>query len=329
MLGRLAGDDRSDDAGVSGLGRAARRALADARYDVDYYGAGPTVGRGYADLRRGTSNADALAVAWWTWLDVDAAVDVGCAAGFFVQALGELGIDARGFDLSDAAFARADPATRARLGVADVRDGLPLTDGEVPLVCAAETLEHLAPADVPEAIAELARVSSAWVAATIPSFGPNASGPDGWLEGKVTPGALARLTGPDGPPEGPVARADLARDDRGLPVEGHLTIAPYRWWTERFADAGLRRVGSLELQINVDLARYGQREFVCCYLFAHDGVEIPRRPVRSAEEVAAAERRLGLRDHDAPPHHVTQALADLAAVGLAPRQGAGPRARPD
>lgn len=307
-------------------GEAADRLAAGSMYDDSYYRSVPDAARdgrsGYADYRRETSNADALAVAVTTWLDVDRSLDVGCAAGFFVAAMRDLGVDARGTDVSDAAFALAPPDVRAHLHVADVAAGSGDADRSVPLVTAFEVLEHVPPRDAPAAVAEIARISSAHVVATIPSYGANPSGPDGWFEGKVRADVLARYLERGEGGGGPVPHADLARDADGRLVEGHVTIASYAWWTARFADAGFVRCHDTEALMHHDLARYGLREFVCLYVFRRPDVEEVRSPVREPAEVAELERRHGLLDHGAPPVHVDEALDDLRTRGLSPRVAA-------
>jgi SAM-dependent methyltransferase len=300
--------------------------VAESMYDESYYRSGPDVaadGRsGYADYRRETSNADALAVALTTWLDVDRCLDVGCAAGFFVEAMRDLGVDARGTDVSDAAFGLGAPAVRPHLGVADVAGGLDEPDGGRALVTAFEVLEHLPPESAPLAVAELARISSSHVVVTVPSYGSNPSGPDGWFEGKVRDEVLERYRERGDGDGAPVPHADLARDADGRLVEGHQTIASYAWWTERFSDAGMVRCHDTEALVHHDLARYGLREFVCLYVFRQLDVDEVRTPVRAPEATAELESRHGLLDHDAPPGHVDEALADLAARGLSPRRSA-------
>lgn len=314
---------RSAPGPIGRLGRAADQAVAETMYDAAYYRTGGrdrTDGRsGYPDYRRDTSDADALAVMITTWLDVDAALDVGCAAGFFVEALRDLGIAAEGLDISDAAFELAAPSVRPHLQVADLGRGLPQGDRSVPLVTAFETLEHLRPEAVDAAVAELARVTSGYVVATIPSYGPNPSGPDGWFDGKVRPERLDhyRSAGPVG--GGPVPHDDLARDAEGRLVEGHLTIASYDWWTARFADHGLVRCLDLERRMHVDLARYGLREHRCLYVIRRRELPEPTSPVRDADQVAELEHAHGLLEHSAPPHHVDEALCELRAAGLHPR----------
>lgn len=305
----------------------AERALDDSRYTAEYYRTDLS-DDGYGEYNRTTSNADKLATLVWTWFDVRSSLDVGCAAGFVVEALDELGISASGVDLSSAAFDLAAPHIRPGLAAVDLRDGLPHRDGEVELVTAFETLEHLRPPDVPDAVAELARVSSAWVVVSIPSVGANYSGTPGWFDGKVRADRLDHYRSVGDALSGPVPFDDLALDDAGRPVKGHLTIAPFLWWSERFEDVGLIRHYDLERRINIDLARYGLTEFVCLYVFGHPGITGPSVPVRTDRDIADAEKRFGLTDHEEPSHHYLVAYHVLRAAGLELRPGLVPPPEP-
>ena len=52
-------------------------------------------------------------------------LDVGCAKGFVVEALTELGYDSYGWDVSEWAIAGAGPNVAGRLTVADLERRLP------------------------------------------------------------------------------------------------------------------------------------------------------------------------------------------------------------
>ena len=98
------------------LSRAAA-APADDVYGGRYYGDGRDPAdraglSGYERYDRDTSNADVAAYLLWRHFDVHRALDVGCATGFVVEALRELGIDAEGVDVSH--WAVAHPARGAR-----------------------------------------------------------------------------------------------------------------------------------------------------------------------------------------------------------------------
>ena len=157
-----------------------------------------------------------------------------------------------------------------------------------------ETLEHIPPGLVPGALDELRRVCRGWVVATIPSFGPNASGPPGWLDGKVRDDRLAALYELGADFDGPVAEEDLARDARGDLVEGHVTIASYRWWTEQFETAGFVRCPEVERRVHPHLARFGLTTAWCLYVFRTPDAPTESFDLRDPEMFAAVERRWGL-----------------------------------
>ncbi len=232
----------------------------------DFYGAGyfgdgrdPSGDRhgssGYARYDRTSANADVAGmVLWRTFGGAVTTLDVGCATGFVVEVLRERGLDARGCDLSPYAIEHAAAGAKGRIEVGDLVRGLPYAARTFDVVSAFETLEHVPPSDVGRAVAEICRVSRGFVYCTTPSFGPNlGGGPDGYLEGKVRPESKARYEALGPGYEGPVPYDDLARDATGEPVEGHLTIASFSWWTGRFAEAGAVRRPDVERRIYADL----------------------------------------------------------------------------
>ncbi|MHB8780433.1 MAG: class I SAM-dependent methyltransferase [Candidatus Geothermincolia bacterium] len=168
-------------------------------------------------------------------------LDVGCAKGFLVGRFLERGIDARGIDVSAYAISEGVASLGDKLSVGDITD-IGFEDSAFDLVICMETLEHVDPEQVPAAAQELARVSSRHVFASIPSFGFNDFGPQGI-------------------PMSPAQQLDAAAhrnfseitlDDQGRPHHGHVTLATYRWWTERFSEARLQRLGWLERQMSAD-----------------------------------------------------------------------------
>ena len=278
------------------LARAARigtvvaeaRSADDDLYGDRYFGVGrdPSGDRqghsGYATYDRVSSNADIAAYLLWRNFRVRRTLDVGCARGYLVEALRELGVDAHGCDVSRYAVEHAAPGALGYVRLGDLSHGLPYDDGEFELVSALEILEHLPPAAVPAALAELRRVCGGIVYATIPSFGHNASGPDGHLDGKVRPERLADYEALGDGLTGPVPEDDLAIDADGGPIEGHLTIASFEWWTARFADAGFDRWADVEQRLYADIAPAGLGRFWNLYVFALPDTPIelaaPRRP---------------------------------------------------
>jgi SAM-dependent methyltransferase len=281
--------------GMRRLGWRAGPADAEALYDGAYFGAGrdPSGDRqgqsGYASYDRISSNADIAAYLLWRNFRVTTSLDIGCATGFLVEALRELGLDAQGSDISHYAVEHATPGARGHLKVGNLLDGLPFADGQFELVTTLEILEHLPPADVPQALREIRRVCSGVVYATIPSFGRNGSGPNGHYEGKVRPERLDHYNALGLDFVGPLPEADLEVDAQGGPIEGHLTIASFGWWTDRFAEAGFTRRLDIEERLYADLAPAGLAPFWNLYVFAVPEADpalfTQREPGRSLREL--------------------------------------------
>lgn len=289
----------------------ARRAHPAGLYQASYFGEGrdPTGDRqgrsGYAVYDRVSSNADIAAYLIWRNFRAQRTLDVGCATGFLVEALRELGVDAHGCDVSPFAVAHAAPGALGYVRLGDLASGLPYEDGAFDLVSCLEILEHLRPDAVPGALAELRRVCGGLVYATIPSFGRNPSGPHGHLVGKVRPERLAHYQALGDTFLGPVPEEDLAIDADGGPVEGHLTIAAFDWWTQRFAEAGFDRWADVERRLYADIAPAGLGQYWNLYVFAvpeaPESLASPRSPDRTLRE-------LGLR-HPLIEHALAEAAA--------------------
>jgi hypothetical protein len=161
------------------------------------------------------------------------------------------------------------------------------------VVSVLETLEHMPPNQVPIALSEVARVCGGFVYATIPSFGPNGGpGPDGFFDNKVTAVRLEHYRSVFGEFDGPVPFEDLARDVNGGPVEGHLTIASFRWWTARFAEAGMRRRPDIEERIHKDIAPADLAPWWNLYVFEATGASPEIATAREPEKDLVT---LGLR----------------------------------
>lgn len=298
----------------------ASRASAGHRYDSAYYGEGrdplDRMGlSGYERYDRDSSNADAAAYLVWKWFDVHRVLDVGCALGFVVEAMRELGLDAQGVDVSRHAVTHAALGARGHLHQGSLTERLPVRKGAFDLVTVFETLEHLPPEAIPGALRELRRVTRGYVVATIPSFGPNEHGPGGWFEGKVRPDRLDHYRSLGSGYEGPVPFEDLARDARGEPVEGHLTIASFAWWTRRFEEAGLVRCGTVERCIHPDLARFGLTKYWNLYVLRRPDVAEPTVPARRPEELAERERLWKLDTRVADPEDLEALRAVLGETG--------------
>jgi SAM-dependent methyltransferase len=302
--------------------RELQQALADGVYDGTYFGSGRDPFHrmglsGYERYDRATSNADVAAYVVWRFFDVRRTLDVGCAIGYLVEALRELGMAADGTDVSQYAVDHAATGAVGHVFWGNLLHRLPVKDRQYELVTALETLEHLPPAAVSTALRELRRVTSHYLVATIPSFGPNAHGPGGWFEVKVRDDRVAHYysLGPDY--DGPVPFDDLYRDARGEPVEGHLTIASFRWWTRQFEAAGFVRCGATERRIHPHLARFGLTKYWNLYVLRVPTAPEPAGDARTPDEIEAVERRFRLDTRVADP-------ADLRAVEEALSRSAAP-----
>lgn len=294
---------------MAATARELTRALDDDTYSGEYFGAGrdpyDRMGlSGYERYDRDTSNADAAGYLVWKNFDVRTTLDVGCATGFVVEVLSELGMDARGSDVSQYAIDHAALGARGKLVWGDLTDRLPFKTGQFDLVTALETLEHLPPDVVPRALRELRRVTRSYLVCTIPSFGDNEHGPGGWYDVKVRPERLDdyRSRGPSY--DGPVPYEDLYRDEKGEPIEGHLTIASFRWWTQQFEAAGFVRCGEVERRIHPDLARFGLTKYWNLYVLRTPSAPLPPAGLRSADEQADVEKRYSLDARTADPEDV-------------------------
>lgn len=249
---------------------------------------------GYATYDRKSSNAEKAAYIVWNVFPGARSLDVGCALGFLVEALGEVGFDAYGIDHSDWAVRHAPKAVRRRLRRASLPQALPFGEGEFGLVTVLETLEHLTPESIPEVLRELRRICSGYLYATIPSFGPNRCGPGGWFAGKVRPERLEHYESLGPGYDGPVPFEDLMRDAAGQPIEGHLTIASFNWWEARFAEAGFLRCCEAEQRVHPLLEEVGQAGWWCPYVLRVPGAGPPPPDLRSPQERQALASRWGL-----------------------------------
>jgi ubiquinone/menaquinone biosynthesis C-methylase UbiE len=90
------------------------------------------------------------------------ALDVGCAKGFLVKALEQLGVDAHGIDPSEYALAEAHADIKNRLTEA-MAQSIPFNDNSYDLVTCFDVLEHIPEVDIPKVLQETLRVSKQWV----------------------------------------------------------------------------------------------------------------------------------------------------------------------
>lgn len=185
-------------------------------------------------------------------------LDVGCAKGFLVDALRKMGLDAWGIDFSEYAISQAIPSAHDYVSMGNVLD-LDFPDNAFGLILCFETLEHLESDKVDQAIDQLYRVASDKVWITAPCMGVNDYGPPpGWPQGKIREQYCPMYETDQDFPD-PALLEHLPLDRRGFPLQGHITIASFRWWTEHFLRRGFTRRGDFERRVNSDIeaARIG------------------------------------------------------------------------
>jgi SAM-dependent methyltransferase len=247
---------------------------------------------GYGTYRRLTSNARIAAYVLWRFLPFDTSFDVGAATGFLVESLLELGYDAHGCDISTFAVENAPPEVRPRLSVVDLGspgDREQLAGRHFDLVTALEVLEHLDPDVVPDTLRFLRTLCDGYLVATIPSIGVNPAGPDGIASGKVREDRLAHYEELHATFEGPVPPEDLMLDTEGTPIEGHICVASFAWWTRQFEAAGFRRLLDVERLMHPVLGRYELSVGWNLYVFHVDDREPAPTLERPDEELARVE----------------------------------------
>lgn len=122
-------------------------------YTKDYYEGEGSNYAGYEDAPHFKQIANKLKEVFYP---IEGKVlEVGCAKGFIVKHLRDLGVDAYGCDISQ--YAVDNSPVKEFLKVGDMVK-LPYKDKEFNWVYSFDTLEHLKPEDVDKAISELMRI---------------------------------------------------------------------------------------------------------------------------------------------------------------------------
>ena len=89
-------------------------------------------------------------------------LDVGCAKGFLVKALDELGVDAYGIDPSVYAVSNAHPDVGDKINL-DTAQSIPYPDNTFDVVTCLDVMDHVPLKEVTKTLKELLRVSKEWV----------------------------------------------------------------------------------------------------------------------------------------------------------------------
>jgi len=133
------------------------------RYDASYFERGTELGiSGYTQYQWQPQRSHSEAAAFATAMgilpkDGHLVVDFGCAKGYFVRGMLELGFDAYGIDVSDYARQNCDPMVLGRLYS-------PL-DNQHQYECGyvKDTLEHIAYEDIDDVLKYLALIARRWM----------------------------------------------------------------------------------------------------------------------------------------------------------------------
>lgn len=89
-------------------------------------------------------------------------LDVGCAKGYLVNSLVELGVDSRGIDPSKYALSNVHPNIKDKflLGMAQ---SIPFPENHFDVVTCFDVLEHIPKKDISNVLKEMLRVSKQWL----------------------------------------------------------------------------------------------------------------------------------------------------------------------
>ncbi len=136
------------------------------------------------------------------------ALVLGCARAYLVQALRELGVDAKGIDISEWAVNNAPTKIREHLYVGDICDLSRFETGQFDVVTAFDVFEHITVPDLYLALDEAARVCKNTLIIDVP-------------------------TNPD----------DLHPDQSCGTDKSHVSVYSERFWTRQFEEREMRLEG--------------------------------------------------------------------------------------
>lgn len=190
-------------------------------------------------------------------------LDVGCGIGKLVYELRKLGIDAKGVEFSDA-FIRLSPVGE-HIFRGDLLSLPSVITQKYDVVLCMEVLEHIPPTQLDHAIENLKSACGKTIVLTMPSFGP-----DFHFVGLPLNEPCWLQDAKDNVPF-----RNLVVDADNVPDLGHISLATFRWWSDKLLLNGLIRVPLLELAgyRDFDFLKYRWNVYVLQQL-AEDSVAI-------------------------------------------------------
>lgn len=114
----------------------------------------PNNGKGYQDWGINQVKAKYIADR-----NPETVLDVGCAMGYIVRRMRNLGVNAFGVDVSDYCIERVPPEMAEYVRKLDITEGLPWPDKFLDMVVSFSTLEHIEPDKIDFVISEIVRVA--------------------------------------------------------------------------------------------------------------------------------------------------------------------------
>ncbi len=177
-------------------------------------------------------------------------LELGCASGPVLQCLHDMGIQADGVEISQAAIDAAFPDVRGRIHQVNAT-GFQLAS-TYDVIFGLDIFEHLNPNHLGECLVRIeAHLNpGGFVFCNIPAFGPDP------VFGEVFPMYMAPWW--SDLEQGSHFRT-LHVDDLGYPMNGHLIWAHTDWWVRRFEDFGLRREPGIEEALHARYDDYLER----------------------------------------------------------------------
>ena len=169
-------------------------------------------------------------------------VDIGCGIGLLVLSMRERNIQSFGVDFSEELIKQADKTIRKYVQVCtgeDFIEGYDFRDTD--LITYMEVFEHLPISRIEKTLQAIKKHYTGKLFLTIPSFGIDPLFKTGI---EVTQDGQCWLANME--ENRPFENIIL---ENGLPHNGHITLASYRWWTDFFLYIGFSRNRDIESEM--------------------------------------------------------------------------------